>query len=48
MIICNYLPGGRLAGQVSLADSKEFALQQRMAGVDIDEYWKKEKKCIVC
>lgn len=37
MVICNYLPGGRLAGQVSLADSTEFALQTKMANMDITD-----------
>lgn len=40
MVICNYLPGGRLAGQVSLADSVEFDLQSKMADMN-DEYSKK-------
>ena len=48
MLICNYLPGGRLAGQVSLADSKEFEMQQRMSKVGGDESWKKLGKWGVC
>lgn len=48
MLICNYLPGGRLAGQVSLADSKEFEMQQRMSKVGGDESWKKVGKWSVC
>ena len=34
MIICNYLPGGRLAGQVSLADSLENDLEYKIADME--------------
>lgn len=34
MVICNYLPGGKLAGQVSLADSLENDLEYKIAGME--------------
>ena len=36
MLICNYVPGGRLAGQVSLHDSLEFDLEKKIAAMDDD------------
>ena len=33
MVVCNYLPGGRLAGQVSLQDSLEFDLENKIVAM---------------
>lgn len=34
MFICNYLPGGRLAGQVSLADSLQNDMELKIARME--------------
>lgn len=34
MVICNYLPGGRLAGQVSLADSLQNDMELKIARME--------------
>ena len=36
MVIVNFVPGGRLAGQVSLADSLEFDLEKKIAAMEGD------------
>lgn len=34
MLMCNYLPGGKLAGQVSLADTREHEVKLGMMNAD--------------
>lgn len=34
MIVCNFVPGGRLAGQVSLRDSLEFDMERRIVDME--------------
>ena len=36
MVIVNFVPGGRLAGQVALADSLEFDLEKKIAAMEGD------------
>ena len=46
MIIAHYAPGGKLAGQVSLADSLENARNRRIADLELTEDTKRELKLI--
>ena len=46
MIITHYAPGGKLAGQVALADSLENARNRRIADLELTEDTKRELKLI--
>ena len=46
MIITHYAPGGKLAGQVSLADSLENARNRRIADLELTEDVKRELKLV--
>lgn len=46
MVIAHFAPGGRLAGQVSLADSLEHVRNVRIANLKLTEETKRELKLI--
>ena len=46
MVITHYTPGGKLAGQVSLADSRESARNRRIAELELTDDAKRELKLV--